>query len=161
MSALLPLIVGQLCPGRYGPFYLRCCCGCCQQCLKPYDPVQKELSRSERESLRSRHARSPAPFTKNVNNILRHAFDTGNIMPTSQLYARLYANYWTRKETGEDVRKLEAEPVHVLLHDGLQTPIILAPRGPQEPLSASLLSRRRTDSSCSVWKAASGPLPWK
>jgi hypothetical protein len=66
-------------------------------------------------------------FTNNVNHILRHAFDTGNIMPTSQLYARLYTNYWTLKEIGEDVRKLEAEPVHMLLHEGLQTPIILAP----------------------------------
>lgn len=57
-------------------------------------------------------------------------------MSTSQLYVRCYANYWTRKEIGEDVRKLEAEPVHVLLHDGLQTPIILAPREALERISA-------------------------
>lgn len=66
-------------------------------------------------------------FTNNVNHILRHAFDTGNIMPTSELYARLYTNYWIRKDIGEGTRKLEAEPVHMLLHEGLQTPIIIAP----------------------------------
>lgn len=66
-------------------------------------------------------------FTKNINHILRHAYETSNIMPTSQLFARLYTNYWTRKEIGPDVRKLDAEPVHMLLHKDLQVPIILAP----------------------------------
>lgn len=74
-------------------------------------------------------------------------------MPTSQLYARLYANYWTRKEIGEDVRKLEAEPVHMLQHDGLQTPIILAPWGALERISALEAQNRE------LLQLADGPLP--
>ncbi|POS75605.1 hypothetical protein DHEL01_v205999 [Diaporthe helianthi] len=101
---------------------------CCHAAAAPCGPLPgKELLAASAMEFTGEASWRECSFTNNVNNILKHAYDTRSILPTFELYTRLYANRWTLKDAEGDVRKLETEPVHMLLHKGSKAPIILAP----------------------------------